>query len=131
MAEERKLQVRKVDVFPLRMNVAADVGVSYVNTWLAFNLLPTDILLGVPKQKLCPAQENHISNTSCDFAYEPDISTKYLILLFFFPIVKKLPLAGYACKINAGIIKITRITFTQISLVISIVFSSFLVSYSL
>lgn len=90
MAEERKLQVRKVDVFPLRMNVAADVGVSYVNTWLAFNLLPTDILLGVPKQKLCPAQENHIS-TSCDFAYEPDISTKYLILLFFFSHCEKAP----------------------------------------
>lgn len=32
MAEERKLQVGKVDVLLLRMNVAADVGVSYVNT---------------------------------------------------------------------------------------------------
>lgn len=90
MAEERKLQVRKVDVFPLRMNVAADVGVSYVNTWLAFNLLPTDILLGVPKQKLS-LHRNPISNTSCDFAYEPDISTKYLILLFFFSHCEKAP----------------------------------------
>lgn len=61
MAEERKLQVGKVDVFQLRMNVAADVGVSYVNTWLAFNLLPAVTLLGVLKQKLCPVQKikNH------------------------------------------------------------------------
>lgn len=86
MAEEGKLQVRKVDVFQLRMNVAADVGVSYVNTWLAFNLLPAVTLLGVLKQKLCPVQKsiNHISNTSCDFAHEPEISTKYLIVFLFF-----------------------------------------------
>lgn len=57
MAEQKKLQVRKVDVFQLRMNVAADVGVSYVNTWLAFNLLPAVILLGILKQKLCPVQK--------------------------------------------------------------------------
>lgn len=57
MAEEKKLQVRKVDVFQLRMNVAADVGVSYVNTWLAFNLLPAVILLGILKQKLCPVRK--------------------------------------------------------------------------
>lgn len=81
MAEERKLQVREVDVFQLRMNVAADAGVSYINTWLTFNLLPAVILLGALKQKLCPVQKTHISNTSCDFAHEPDISTKYLIFL--------------------------------------------------
>lgn len=95
MAEERKLQVRKVDVFQLRMNVAASVGVSYVNTQLAFNLLPTVIVLGVPKQKLCPVQENHISNTSCDFAHRPDISTdistKCLILFIFFSCCEKAP----------------------------------------
>lgn len=48
IAKEKKLRVRKVNVFQLRMNVVADVGVSYVNTWLAFNLLPTVILLEVP-----------------------------------------------------------------------------------
>jgi len=32
--------VRKANVFQLRMNVEADVGVNYVNTWLAFDLLP-------------------------------------------------------------------------------------------
>lgn len=84
MAEDRKLQVRKVDVFQLRMNVAADVGVSFINTWLAFNLLPAVILLGALKQKLCPVQKNCISNTSCDFAHKPDISTKYLIFLILF-----------------------------------------------
>lgn len=61
--------------------MAADVGVSYINTWLAFNLLPAVILLGALKQKLCPVQKNHISNTSRDFALELDISTKYLIFL--------------------------------------------------
>jgi len=40
VAKERKSQVRKANVFQLRMNVEADVGVSYVNTWLAFDLLP-------------------------------------------------------------------------------------------
>lgn len=88
MAEERKLQVEKVDVFQLRMNVAADVGGSYVNTQLTFNLLPAVILLGVLKQKLYPVQKNHISNTTCDFAHEPDISTKYLIFLGFFSVVE-------------------------------------------
>lgn len=48
MAEERKLQVRKINVFQLRMNVAADVGVSYVNTWLAFNLLLAVIFVRNP-----------------------------------------------------------------------------------
>lgn len=40
VAKERKSQVRKANVFQLRMNVEADVGVNYVNTWLAFDLLP-------------------------------------------------------------------------------------------
>lgn len=40
VAKERKSQVRKANVFQLRMNVEADVGVSYVNTWLAFDLFP-------------------------------------------------------------------------------------------
>jgi len=48
IAKERKLQVRKVNVFQLRMNVVADVGVSYVNTLLAFNLLPTVICVRSP-----------------------------------------------------------------------------------
>lgn len=43
--EERKLQVRKVNVFQLRMSVAADVGVSYITKWLAFHLLPTVIFV--------------------------------------------------------------------------------------
>jgi len=40
VAKERKSQVRKANVIQLRMNVEADVGVNYVNTWLAFDLLP-------------------------------------------------------------------------------------------
>lgn len=48
MAKERKLQVRKINVFQLRMNVVTDVGVSYVNTWLAFNLLLTVIFVRNP-----------------------------------------------------------------------------------
>lgn len=48
VAKERKLQVRKINVFQLRMNVAADVGVSYVNTWLAFDFLSTVIFVRSP-----------------------------------------------------------------------------------
>lgn len=39
IAKERKLQVRKANVFQQRVNVVAGVGVSYVNSWLDFNLL--------------------------------------------------------------------------------------------
>lgn len=86
--------------------MVADVGVSYVNTWLAFNLLPTVILLEVLKQKLCHVQENRISNTSCDFAYEPDICTKFLIfLLNFYSIEKNLPLIS--AELHTSVVQVS------------------------
>lgn len=69
----------------------ADVGISYVNTWLI--CCPLSSLLEILKQKLCHVQENYISDASCDFAYEPDILIKFLIfLLNFYSIEKNLPL---------------------------------------
>lgn len=60
VAKERKSQVRKANVFQLRMNVEADVGVSYVNTWLAFDLLPIAIFVKGSKQKLYHVHKNDI-----------------------------------------------------------------------